>query len=251
MQVTVFFAIFINVYWYHERIRGLSTTKRFADAIGWSFGPLLNSGIAYWVGIYLWKMFIPPPSSFIPSGIPNSLADLGYLLAEVVSGIILYDAIFFFIHWAMHTIPSLKGLHHQHHRQQIKGKVECRDTLRHSLWDGALQVGINILVQRSTPWGCVKSLLSRCLHNLIVIWMLVESHSASPYPNIWRRYCKGVRNHQWHHRYSHQEQNMMDNHDCHCRYQQFFGYLDDTKERWCRGWNVKGRVAAEVHTNPE
>jgi sterol desaturase/sphingolipid hydroxylase (fatty acid hydroxylase superfamily) len=216
------FGVFVNLYWYHERIRGLSCTSNFSDTLRFELGPLFSSALAYLAGIFLWKMVVPPAAPFIPDGIPHSLGDACYLLAELISGIILYDAIFFFIHWAMHEIPFLRSLHHRHHARP-DGTVESRDTLRHSLVDGGLQVYINILVQRKSPWGMVKSRLARGLHNVIVIWMLAESHSASPYPNIWRRWFVGVREHRLHHlgtsgRYGR-----------HHRHQQFFGYLDDLR----------------------
>lgn len=216
-QATVCFGVFIHLYWYYERSDGLSSNNKFADTVGFSLGPLFNSFLAYWIGIYLWKRVVPPAGPEIPDGIPHNITELGILTAEVASGITLYDAIFFFIHWAMHElpIPWFKAIHKTHHsRPELT--VETRDVLRHSILDGSLQVLVNIMVQRTTPWGAVKSRLGRALHNILVIWMLTESHSASPYPNIWRRWFVGVREHRLHHLGMGAK-----------RYQQFFGYLDD------------------------
>ena len=138
-------------------------------------------------------------------------------------GIILYDAIFFFLHWGMHEIPLLRYWHRRHH--QCTPLVEARDVLRHGLVDGALQVLVNILVQRHTPWGAVKTRLARGLHNIVVIWMLTESHTASPYPNIWRKYFVGVREHCLHHSPPRDGKKCVDT-EKRVRYQQFFGYLD-------------------------
>lgn len=222
LQATICWGVFINYYWYYERKNGFSAAKSFRETVYMDEGPLFSSGVAYWMGILLWKCFVPPVAENIPDGIPASWYDVWVLCAEVGSGIVLYDALFFLLHWAMHDVPFLKRLHKRHH-QRPDGTVEARDVLRHSLVDGALQVLINILVQRRTPWGTVKSRLSRWLHNILVIWMLTESHCASPTPNIWRRWCIGVREHRLHHL---GKPTSMGRHH---RHQQFFGYLDNLR----------------------
>ena len=141
--------------------------------------------------------------------------------------------------------------------------MECRQTLSHSLVDQTIQVLVNILVQRklwmprrSRGSGritsmmmmtlVIKSRLARVLHNIVVIWMLVESHSAAPQPYIWRRYFTGCREHYWHHthmllldsttsnndNHKWQPQSHNNNHNKRQRYQQFFGYLDELRFRW-------------------
>jgi sterol desaturase/sphingolipid hydroxylase (fatty acid hydroxylase superfamily) len=233
LLATASFAFFVNLYWYHERLRGLSSTKSFFDTVELGFGPLFNSALAYWVGICMWKMVVPAVAD-IPDGVPHNLNELAYMLAETVSGIVLYDAIFFFVHLAMHEVPFLRCLHRYHHdnRQNTqKGTLESRDTLRHSLIDGTMQVYINILVQRKTPWGAAKTRCARFLHNIIVTWMLVESHTASPTPWVWRKWCIGVREHRLHHLGDGKQQSTSAFGHYH-RYQQFFGYLDSLRDAW-------------------
>ena len=226
MFATVCFGIFVNYYWYQERIRGLSSTRTFSETVRFEPGPVFNSAIAYWVGIFLWKLAVPPPAPTIPDGIPHNLHELVYLSAEVTAGIVLYDAMFFFIHWAMHEVPCLRSLHRRHHNRR---NVEATDVLQHSLLDGSLQVFINILVQRQNCFGMVKSRLARALHNLIVIWMLTESHTASPYPKVWRRWFVGVREHRLHHMGQQTVSSSGASYGKYHRHQQFFGYLDDVR----------------------
>ena len=145
----------------------------------------------------------------------------------------------------MHEIPALRKFHYEHHNAS-KGTLESRDVLRHSLVDASLQVLVNILVQRHTVWGLVKSRLARAVHNVLVIWMLTESHTAAPTPYIWRRWCVGVRDHRIHHLGQHHaaaetlsslrplvselnNQESLDFYGRNHRYQQFFGYLDDLR----------------------
>lgn len=215
---TLAFAIFIRWYWHYEKKQGLTSEK--CDC-----AVFIYSGSSYWAGIYIWKCIVPPASHKIPDGIPTSLSELLCLILEIASGIVLYDAIFFFIHWAMHEVRFLRRIHLDHHSRP-NGTLESRDVLRHSLVDGSLQVLVNIMVQRHTPWGSVKSRLARAVHNVLVIWMLTESHAAASFPYIWRRWFVGVREHRLHHLVG---ERTGPSSCMHHRYQQFFGYLDDLR----------------------
>jgi hypothetical protein len=244
LVATLSFTVFIHIYWYEERKRGLSSNSTFAETVGFGWGPLYNSLAAYWLGIYLLQCLIDttPLQQVVlnlhrPDGIPHNGMDVIYLLTEIVSGVIVYDALMFVLHWAMHEISYCHRWHVRHHSH--KKIVESRDTLRHSLLDGSLQVLCNILSQQvSPPYGQAKSRLARALHNIVVIWMLTESHTRSPYPNVWRRWCMGVAHHYRHHHHRKhcrlQKRNSSDDNDNGAmdtmdRYQQFFGYLDDAR----------------------
>ena len=88
------------------------------------------------------------------------------------------------IHWCMHKqaliarlsglafdsrapgqVFSLDRIHRTHHEAS---SLEDRDVLRHGPVDGVLQVIVNIMVQRCTPWGLVKSRSARAIHNIVV-----------------------------------------------------------------------------------
>lgn len=225
LTASLSFTVFIMWYWYEERKRGLSRDNVLLNGCG--YGQSLDSFAAYWIGVYAFKCIIPPPSQVIPDGIPYNTTDVLYLIAEVCTGIVLYDAIMFWLHWAMHELPVLKHWHARHHSCTEKS-LEARDTLRHSLMDGSLQVLVNIVVQRCTPWGVVKSRVARVLHNVVVTWMLTESHTSSPYPYIWRRWFVGVREHRLHHMGS----SLSIPYGKYHRHQQFFGHLDDARSWW-------------------
>ena len=247
---TLSFTIFITWYWHFERQYGLSSVSQIQVPTSFRLDSMpVYTGVAYWGSIYVWRILVPPAAAVLPDGIPSNASQAAYLIAEVVTGIVAYDAIFFWIHWAMHAIPLLRHyVHKQHHDTSADGKLlECRDTLRHSFWDAASQVLVNIAVQRHTPWGAVKSRLARALHNVFVIWFLVESHTAAPVPYIWRRWFVGIREHRRHHLGPCEgescfkmssllsSQSSCDHHHHYYyyghnhRYQQFFGYLDDLR----------------------
>jgi len=241
------FFFWIHVYWWAERQRGLSRINNMFDAARQPIGYSVNSVIAYSVGICLWKMFVPPAAATIPDGTPTSISELCYLVLELASGIVLYDFIFFFIHWGMHEIPVLRKFHHHHHAM-TPGTLEARDVVHHSLADGTLQVLVNIFVQRFTPWGAAKSRLARLLHNILVTWMLTESHSASPDFQFWRPWLVGVREHRLHHLHDNSSRSRWVSTSWEPtssakfdRHQQFFGYLDDARFLY-REWKVRTKL---------
>lgn len=227
LTASLSFGFFIMWYWYEERKRGLSRDKTLEKGCG--YGQAMESLLAYWIGVYFFKYIVPPPAPILPDGIPYCTSDALYLMAEVWGGIVLYDGIMFVLHWAMHEIPCLRRIHARHHDYPDQ-QLEARDTLRHSLVDGSLQVLVNICVQRCTPWGATKSRLARSLHNVLVTWMLTESHTSSPYPYIWRRWFVGVRQHRLHHLGSSNDDH--GRYGKHHRHEQFFGYLDDLRAWW-------------------
>eukprot|EP00656_Telonema_subtile_P022077 TRINITY_DN23137_c0_g1_i1.p1 TRINITY_DN23137_c0_g1~~TRINITY_DN23137_c0_g1_i1.p1 ORF type:complete len:259 (+),score=21.68 TRINITY_DN23137_c0_g1_i1:148-924(+) len=174
---------------------------------------LISAGVVYWVGVASWSSLVPQPGGgALPDGVPSSIPELGVLALEVASGVLMYDLIFFFVHWFMHA-----GVFKAHKRHHSLTDLRARDVLEHSVLDGSLQVLVNIFVQRHTPWGGVKSRLARAIHNVVVTWMLTESHTAAPTKRVWRRWFKGVQRHRSHHL------------ETAPYYQQFFGYLDDAR----------------------
>jgi sterol desaturase/sphingolipid hydroxylase (fatty acid hydroxylase superfamily) len=156
------FATFVNLHWYFERRKGLSRVKNLSETFGVidiiDMGDLYNSFAGYWIGIYALKCFASPVN--LLAGIPQDMAGLQYLVAEVVTGISMCTMRLFFIHWLLHHIPCLRRVHARYH-DPPDNILEARDVLRHSLLDAYLQVMCNILVQQRTPWGYMKSRLAR------------------------------------------------------------------------------------------
>ena len=256
---TLSFAVSIHIYWYHEHKYNHCCTpypKWNSSLFQWKDSDIYKSGIAYWIGILLFKTIIYPPgqtfqSSYkpIPDGIPDSIWSFFRLGLEVITGILFYDFLFFFIHWSISNIRYIHVRHHQHsqissihtqkstismtHRDTIS--IQAKDVLRHSLPDGILQVIVNIIVQRYNLWGycymwipfhlpyTIKSQCARWIHNILITWMLTESHTSYPHFNVFRHYCIGIREHRLHHMYPWKYDT---------RYQPFFGYLDQCRFQW-------------------
>lgn len=146
------------------------------------------------------------------------------LTGELAVGIWAYDFVFFWIHVAMHCCPARCHGHTIHHSftEDASGKakfLEPEAVVNHSLLDGILQVVCNILVQNIVLFGTPKHKLSRFLHNILVTYLLTESHAGLNLPWLSHRLCPqifgGAVRHEVHH-HTHK----------HC-YQQFFMYLDD------------------------
>lgn len=198
---TLGFALSISIYDKLERCDGVSPRG----------GPSVIAAVYYWVFVLAFTTVVPPPSP--PT--PNLPPTLFVLVLEVVTGIVLYDALFFILHFGMHKCRALHALssHATHHR--LDGSLRARDVLNHGAVDGLLQVMTNILVQRRTPWGSTKSRLARAVHNIVVTWCLTESHTSTERLKVARRFMRGVRLHRCHHLKNSSH------------YQQFFSYLDD------------------------
>jgi|SanBayMetagenome_1026888.scaffolds.fasta_scaffold17442_1 sterol desaturase/sphingolipid hydroxylase (fatty acid hydroxylase superfamily) len=195
--------------------------------------------LSYYAGVFMFMLVLPPPRELNMSivldnpqseairldGIPITGGGFMYLLLEVVSGIVLYDFLFFFLHMLLHT-PGAWRLHKTHHTHYI---VTAKSVLNHSVIDAILQVVTNIVVQRYNyvtmiipGYYCttVKTRLARALHNIIIVAMLTESHAnvnTRDHFVLFRRVPSlfpGISRHREHHVQ-------------HTKYRQaFFGYLD-------------------------
>jgi sterol desaturase/sphingolipid hydroxylase (fatty acid hydroxylase superfamily) len=141
------------------------------------------------------------------------------VFVEVLTGIVAYDFLFFWIHLAMHKYPPLNMIHMHlvHHDQRMLCASEVQ---HHSAVDAFLQVATNIIVQNMhTTWYGKKHTLSRLLHNVVITYMLTEIHAGYDgfwsLHNIFPKIYGGAKRHEEHHKYG-----------C-IFYQQFFMYLDN------------------------
>lgn len=134
-----------------------------------------------WVSLYHWAPLVLYLATihvfhfFYPKPLPDITApSLFRVLFELCSGVVAYDFIFFWLHYAMHVFPILSFMnHHVHHSQRTMCSSEVQ---HHSVWDGTFQVLVNVFVQRMhSPFGA-KHYLSRLLHNVLITYMLTEIH---------------------------------------------------------------------------
>jgi len=152
--------------------------------------------------------------------LPEVAPTFGVLAVETLFGIWLYDLCFMPIHYLMHNwkLGSVRRVHGYHHRS---GKtLNALETVQHSYIDGFLQVFVNIMVQKISPFGGPKHVMSRLLHNLSVTYLLSEAHSGYrdlPWMshNLFPEILGGAPRHEAHH------------HNGRVYYQQYFKYIDD------------------------
>ena len=218
--------------------------REYADSVskGGSFFEnewvLVPALAAYWVGILIWRALVPAPPH-MEDGCPTSTAGGSLrLVVEVVYGIVAYDALFFCLHWSFHRFPACgRCARHTRHHSCGKTDLSAPKVLDHSLFDGTLQVLVNIAVQRHSPiYGASKTRLARFFHNVIVTFMLTESHSTAEWPKVFRNALfPGVRDHHLHHAYGGPP------------YQQFFGHLDAL----ARFLGLSGRPTRKLRKNIE
>ena len=175
------------------------------------FNPVVSYLASIWLYQQIFHTYNPPPL-LAPT--------FGALVCEVAFGVFLYDLCFAPIHLFMHKGPlkQIRWVHGYHHRHK-NGALNSVETVQHSYIDGTLQVMTNIFVQHISPFGGPKHALSRIIHNILVTYMLSESHSGYNFSwmshNIWPEFLGGSPRHERHHK------------DGRVYYQQFFTYMDD------------------------
>ena len=154
---TLSFAAFMRLFRLYEEKRPTSV-----------FGPpfhfstrAIGSLFVYWLGVAMWVCIVPRPVG-AASGCPHNVSDYFHLAAEVAAGLISYDFLFFFVHLLMHHSARFGSWtnHAQHHK--FTHDESSYRTVNHSLVDGTMQVLVNILVQRHTPWGAPKTSSRGC-----------------------------------------------------------------------------------------
>jgi len=194
------------------------------------FGPdIMDKAIApifsYLAGIALFHYFGLGPQLF---GTKPEFTDPSCLriVVEVVLGVFLYDLMFYPIHFSLHNLPlnEWRKAHSRHHSWARKETAahNASETVYHSLLDGTLQVGINILVQQISPWGH-KHPLARAIHNVVVTYLLVEAHSGYDLPFMSHRVYPGLFGGSPHHEAHHRNGRIC--------YHQFFTYIDKSLGR--------------------
>mmetsp|Transcript_28656 Transcript_28656/g.48938 ORF Transcript_28656/g.48938 Transcript_28656/m.48938 type:complete len:278 (+) Transcript_28656:3-836(+) len=163
----------------------------------------------------------------------------GRVVTEVASGVLLYDMLFYSFHWSFHSSRAprfWKRLHSRHHRWAATetSAHNAIETVQNSYVDAGIQVAINICVQQFSPWG-YKHPLSRVLHNLMVTYLLTESHSGYDLGFMSHRLFPGVfggaPRHEAHHRGA-------------AGYHQFFTYLDHARGADVTPWDRRGAAPA-------
>jgi sterol desaturase/sphingolipid hydroxylase (fatty acid hydroxylase superfamily) len=150
------------------------------------------------------------------------------MLLECLASIVLYDFLFFWVHVLMHRITCLRRLHARHHTHGADITVD--DTTRLGFLDASAQVLTNVFVLNVLQLHP----MSRRLHNILIVYMLFESHSGLDLPWMLHRVIPfslygGAPNHRMHHKYG-------DRH-----FHQFFKYLD---------WIFDPKPKHTPHQNP-
>merc|ERR1711902_219710 len=125
-------------------------------------------------------------------------------MGDLTFGVFLYDFIFYWIHLALHKY------HHE-----WNDTLRASETIRNSFIDGSMQVLTNIIVQDIGN----KHPLTRLAHNLVVIYLLVESHSGYDFPFFSHNICPWLFGGSVRHNIHHQRGDVY--------FHQFFKYLDD------------------------
>jgi len=164
-------------------------------------------------------LYGPPPADVLAHG--PGVPTWGRVVTELSLGVFLYDALFYPFHLSFHKLRARRWrkMHARHH---VWGSTEAAahnavETVQNSYLDAGVQVFINIFVQHLSPWG-FKHPLSRALHNVMVVYLLCESHSGYDLPFMSHRLFPGLFGGPVAHEQHHQQGNV--------NFHQFFLWAD-------------------------
>ena len=163
----------------------------------WSIGGVLRTGVpntlAYMSPLIVHAWLFPTTRVHEP------LPPIRSLTAQVAATVALFDILFFLTHYLSHMIPLLfKHMHAKHHTYSPLLPII---TLHHTGGDAMLQVGLSIL-SLNLIWSHPAA---RALHNIVVIYLLVENHSELDRPwsshHVLPFFLGGPPAHSHHHRF--------------------------------------------------
>ncbi|KAJ8005846.1 hypothetical protein DPEC_G00122150 [Dallia pectoralis] len=98
------------------------------------------------------------------------------LFVEVTACLLLFDAIFFMLHYAMHRVPWLyRTVHRPHHRNQVTFALAAQDGSVAEL------LSLQMLAVGST-WAIGCHPMSEAVFHLINTWLAVEDHCGYDLP---------------------------------------------------------------------
>ena len=128
---------------------------------------------------------------------------------EVLLSVLGYDLLFFVVHKSWHT-PGMprwyRALHDDHHDhyQSVHKPLHVMASFHHHFCDAAVQVMINAGLQQVVGLGTYRHTMSKLLHNMVVTYLIVESHSGMDLPFMTHRWLfpdwwGGAPAHQKHH----------------------------------------------------
>ncbi|TKA33372.1 hypothetical protein B0A50_00925 [Salinomyces thailandicus] len=130
----------------------------------------------------------------LPAAAPSSRR----LALELITSLVLYDALFFAFHLSMHIMPGLKSWHKPHHKH---GEMHPQITNQLHVFE---RLGLVLLANFSL--NIIGShVLTRTLFVPIFVWLLVEIHSGLDLPLAYDKLLPtgwggGAKKHAAHHR---------------------------------------------------
>lgn len=129
--------------------------------------------------------------------LPEQAPSSKRLVLELIASFVIYDAVFFAFHLAMHILPGLKSWHAPHHTH---AEIHPQITNQLHVFE---RLGLVLLANFSL--NIIKShVLTRTLFVPVFVWLLVEIHSGLDLPWGYEKllpkgWAGGARKHARHH----------------------------------------------------
>jgi sterol desaturase/sphingolipid hydroxylase (fatty acid hydroxylase superfamily) len=163
----------------------------------WHHGSLIFEVPLYILPLLMWDILAPRRlRRLAPFSAPTTVD----MVSGVLGGLVLYDALFFVGHVAMHRIPLFYRWFHAKHHTVTESRA-C-EQVRLSLVEEVYDVGCSIVALNLM--GIHP--LARSLYNIIITFLLTDLHSGFDFPwtpqnvvpfGVWT----GSRRHHYHHRF--------------------------------------------------
>ncbi|KAK9823392.1 hypothetical protein WJX72_002452 [[Myrmecia] bisecta] len=163
----------------------------------WQFegqGGRLKEALLYILPLAVADWFYPRRS------LPDTAPGLLQLAGQVLSALLVYDALFTVVHLLCHKVPWLyRHIHAKHHTKPVQRACEA---VRLSAAEEILDVGCSVAALNLLK--CHP--MARLVYNIVIVYLITELHSGYDFPwslenvvpfGLWA----GSRRHEAHHRH--------------------------------------------------
>nr|XP_020446289.1 cholesterol 25-hydroxylase-like protein [Monopterus albus] len=154
----------------------------------------------FWSVLYRYLTTVLPVTALFQTlrspTFPELAPSCWQLFVEVFACFLLFDMLFFFLHFTMHRVPWLyRNIHHLHHKHHILLALAAQDA-------SSVELLSLLLLAVSSTWlvGCHP--LSEVVFHLLNSWLAVEDHCGYDLPWALHRLLPcvgGAPYHQAHH----------------------------------------------------
>nr|XP_019949305.1 PREDICTED: cholesterol 25-hydroxylase-like protein [Paralichthys olivaceus] len=134
----------------------------------------------FWSVLYRYLTVILPATALFQSlrspALPAQAPSCLQLFVEIIACFLLFDSLYFIMHFSMHRVPWLyRNIHQQHHQHRVTFALAAQDA-------SSTELLFLLLLALSSAWVVDCHPLSEIFFHLINSWMAVEDHCGYNLP---------------------------------------------------------------------